>query len=48
MNAHYISLKKQGELFETTYRNTLSSVSEISTGQPAQISVRLQSTAHFK
>ena len=48
MNAYYISLKKQGELFETTYRNTLYSVSEISTGQPAQISVQLQSTAHFK
>ena len=48
VNAYYISLKKQGELFETTYRNTLYSVSEISTGQPAQISVQLQSTAHFK
>lgn len=48
VNAYYISLKEQGELFETTYRNTLSSVSEISTGQPARISVQLQSTAHFK
>lgn len=35
VNAYYISLKKRGELFETRYRDTLSSVSEISTGHLA-------------